>query len=60
MVDLAYHGQDVMLHLAAEAVPRPLVARLTAAAFEALGLESGQRVSVGFRAEEARVLPAET
>jgi len=55
--ELAYQGQDVMLHFRVEGLERPLVARATAAAFEALGLAEGQAMTLGFDARHGRVLP---
>jgi len=56
--DLAYLGQDVMLHFRVEGLARRLVARATAAGFEALGLQEGQAMTLGFDARHGRVLPA--
>jgi hypothetical protein len=56
--ELAYQGQDVMLHFRVDGLDRLLVARATAAGFEALGLEEGQSITVGFEARHGRVLPA--
>ena len=55
--DLAYQGQDVMLHFRIDGFGRPLLARATVAAFEALGLEAGQPMTVGFEARHGRILP---
>ncbi|HKY95480.1 MAG TPA: ABC transporter ATP-binding protein [Kiloniellales bacterium] len=55
--DLTYLGQDVLLHFRLDFIDRPLVARATAAGFEALGLEDGQYMTLGFETRHGRILP---
>jgi len=57
VTDIAYHGQDVGVHIRlGENGPR-LVARISAAAEAARELAPGGAVRVGWRAENSRILP---
>ena len=55
--EVSYRGQDVLLHFAVEGLAARLLARATAAGFEALRLEEGQMLTLGFEARHGRILP---
>ncbi|WP_397541940.1 polyamine ABC transporter ATP-binding protein [Roseovarius salis] len=57
LTDIAYHGQDIGLHIALAEGQHRLVARVSAAADGAADFAVGDRVRVGWDAAHARILP---
>ena len=56
VADIAYHGQDMSIHVAVPSMKRPLLARVSAADDNATGLGKGQPVWCAWRAEHGRLL----
>ena len=52
---MAYHGLDVQLHVACDALPAPILVRLTADAAEAAPLAPGTPVTLGWAAADSRI-----
>ncbi|KZY29603.1 spermidine/putrescine ABC transporter ATP-binding protein [Roseovarius sp. HI0049] len=60
LTDIAYHGQDIGLHIAVGDSGQVLVARLSAAAEGAADFRVGDKVQIGWQAQNALILPDDT
>ena len=56
LVELAYHGQDMLAHIAVSGLANPLVARLPITTYEGAALTPGSATTVIFTARHGRVL----
>lgn len=57
LTDIAYHGQDIGLHIAVGDNGQVLIARLSAAAEGAADFKVGDTVQVGWQTQNALILP---
>ena len=60
LTDIAYHGQDIGLHIAVGDGGQVLIARLSAAAEGAADFKVGDKVQVGWQAQNALILPEDS